>query len=68
MQQTRREQHFIDLLQPTLNMINAINENPTEKERIRKIKTICSCGAEISNGSMEWHQKSKKHKPHTLDF
>ena len=42
-------------------MINAINDNPTEKERIRKIKTVCSCGAEISNGSMEWHLKSKKH-------
>ena len=73
---TRREQHYIDLLQPALNMKNALNETPDANHITAKIKTICSCGAEISNGSMKWHQKSKKHlsteelktNRRTLDF
>ena len=68
-----KEQHYINLLKPTLNCKGAILDIEKQKATHRKcareynnVKVICECGIEYSRGNKTIHINSKKHQKLTL--
>ena len=62
-----REQYYINLLRPTLNIKDAIQNEEKLKQYIktkgekRRIQIICACGGKTNRGHKKQHEKTEKH-------